>query len=156
MARRRLRLWDCVTLDGDLLIGGADPGSGGPRRGRRPCRRASACVVLDRHTGEVLLDADRTDGFRHNAICIGGGRLYAIDRPSAGPLADLLKRRGESPTAKPRLVAFDLRTGKERRGHRTDGVFGTWLSYSDKYDVLVEAGRDARDTLSDEPKGMRA
>jgi hypothetical protein len=35
-------------------------------------------------------------------------------------------------------------------------VFGTWLSYSNERDVLVEAGRMARDTLSDEPKGMRA
>ena len=38
----------------------------------------------------------------------------------------------------------------------TTDVFGTWLSYSAEHDVLVEAGRVARDTLSDEPKGMRA
>ncbi|MCE9532928.1 MAG: malectin, partial [Planctomycetes bacterium] len=37
-----------------------------------------------------------------------------------------------------------------------EDVFGTWLSYSEKHDVLVEAGRVARDSLLDEPKGMRA
>src|SRR5207302_156245 len=41
--------------------------------------------------------------------------------------------------------------------HPHDGrVFGTWLSYSTKHDVLIEAGRNARDTLFDEPKGIRA
>jgi Malectin domain len=38
----------------------------------------------------------------------------------------------------------------------TADVFGTWLSYSDKHDVLVESGRVTRDGLADEPKGMRA
>src|SRR5690606_7743555 len=32
----------------------------------------------------------------------------------------------------------------------------TWLSYSVERDILIESGRTARDTLSDEPKGMRA
>jgi hypothetical protein len=35
-------------------------------------------------------------------------------------------------------------------------VFGTWLSYSAKHDVLLESGRNGRDTLPDEPKGIRA
>src|SRR5207237_10825349 len=35
-------------------------------------------------------------------------------------------------------------------------IFGTWLSYSSEHDVLVEAGRVARDTLADEARGMRA
>src|SRR5205823_1963765 len=54
-----------------------------------------------------------------------------------------------------RLLAFDLKTGKELWSTQ-DNVFGTWLSHSAKYDVLIEAGRVARDTLTDEPKGMRA
>ena len=67
---------------------------------------------------------------------------FAIDRPSIDQ-SDLLKRRGDSPDAKLRLVAVDLRNGKELWG-RTDGVFGSWLSYSDEYGILVEAGRNAR------------
>ncbi len=35
-------------------------------------------------------------------------------------------------------------------------MFGTWLSYSRTHDVVVEAGRLARDSMFDEPQGMRA
>ena len=93
--------------------------------------------------------------FRHNAICVGGGRLYAIDRTSADQLG-WLKRRGDSPAAKPRLDGRGPANGQRRLDRRPTSVFGSWLSYSDKYDILIEAGRNARDTLSDEPKGMRA
>lgn len=111
-------------------------------------------VVIDRNSGETLWTATARSGFRHNAICIGGGRLYGIDRLS-GAQFSRLKRRGENPAFNPRLVVFDLKTGKEVWSTEQD-VFGTWLSYSVEHDVLVEAGRNARDTLGDEPKGMRA
>lgn len=111
-------------------------------------------VVMDRQSGAVLWTATARSGFRHNAICIGGDRLYCIDRLSAAQVARL-KRRGEEPSHAPRLVAYDLATGAELWSTEAN-VFGTWLSYSRERDVLVEAGRTARDTLSDEPKGMRA
>lgn len=111
-------------------------------------------VVMNRETGLVLWTAVARSGFRHNAICLGGGRLYCIDRLS-GPQLSKLKRRGEDPPHPPRLVVFDLKTGAELWSSEDD-IFGTWLSYSTERDVLVEAGRAASDTLSDEPKGMRA
>jgi outer membrane protein assembly factor BamB len=111
-------------------------------------------AVLNRHTGEVLWTATARFGFRHNAICIGSGRLYAIDRLS-GPEESRLRRRGEIPARPMRLTAFDLKTGKELWQTDAD-IFGTWLSYSEAHDVLVEAGRVARDIVNDEPKGMRA
>jgi len=111
-------------------------------------------VVMDRHSGKVLWTASAKSGFRHNGICAGGGRLYCIDRLSGAELAKL-KRRGEEPKLPPRLLVFDLKTGY-LLWSAEDNVFGTWLSYSAEYDVLVESGRVARDTISDEPKGMRA
>ncbi|HEX7901291.1 MAG TPA: PQQ-binding-like beta-propeller repeat protein [Planctomycetota bacterium] len=111
-------------------------------------------VALDRISGKVLWTAEATHGWRHNAICAGGGRLYAIDRLSGNQVAQLKKDKKE-PGAPPRLVAFDLATGKELWSDDED-VFGTWLSWSAEHDVLVEAGRVARDSMSDEPKGMRA
>ena len=111
-------------------------------------------IALDRRSGKVLWSAEAKLGWRHNAICAGGGRLYAIDRLSGPQLAQLKKDKKEPP-AKPRLVAFDLATGKELWSEDKD-VFGTWLSWSSEHDVLVEAGRVARDSMSDEPKGMRA
>lgn len=150
--------WGYVNVVGDYLIGGTGPEEGAPvDKGRpSPASRSSSrqLSVLDRHSGAVLWTAPARDGFRHNAMCAGGGRLYAADRPSGEMLARL-KRRGESPKHPPRLVAFDLKTGREV-WHADADVFGTWLSYSEKHDVLVEAGRVARDTLTDEPKGMRA
>ena len=111
-------------------------------------------IVLDRHTGKVLWRVTAESGFRHNAICAGGGRLYCIDRLS-GPQLSRLKRRGEEPKTKPRLLAFDLKTGRALWKTGAD-VFGTWVSYSARRDILVESGRVARDTLLDEPQGMRA
>ncbi|HYF01330.1 MAG TPA: PQQ-binding-like beta-propeller repeat protein, partial [Planctomycetota bacterium] len=111
-------------------------------------------VVLDRKTGKPLWSATAVHGWRHNAICAGDGRLYAVDRLS-GLQEERLKRADQPAGPPPRLVAFDLRTGKELWS-TSDGVFGTWLSYSEEHDVLVEAGRVARDTMTDEAKGMRA
>jgi hypothetical protein len=109
--------------------------------------------VLDRYTGRILWSASAAHGFRHNAVCLGNGRLYAVDRRSDDHLSWL--RRQPDPDVPNRLVAFDLASGKERWSS-TAAVFGTWLSYSQEHDVLVEAGRVARDTLWDETPGMRA
>src|SRR5262249_19298628 len=109
---------------------------------------------MNRHTGKVLWSASAKSGFRHNGTCIGGGRLYTIDRLS-GEQEAKLKRRGEEPPFPPRLIAFDLKTGQELWSTKAD-VFGTFLSYSDRHDGLVESGRYARATLFDEPDGMRA
>lgn len=110
-------------------------------------------VVMDRHTGKVLWTAQAQHSFRHNATCVGGGRLYTIDRLSGEQLARI--RIGDPDPAPARVIAFDLKTGQELWSSRTE-IFGTWLSYSEKHDMLFEAGRVARDSLFDEPKGMRA
>ncbi|MBI1831947.1 MAG: hypothetical protein HYR84_10910, partial [Planctomycetes bacterium] len=97
---------------------------------------------------------------RHNATCVGGGRLYTIDRLSGDQLARVKKDDPEP--APSRIIAYDLKTGREVWSRvsadesEKAAVFGTWLSYSEKHDVLIEAGRVARDSLFDEPKGMRA
>ena len=112
-------------------------------------------VVMDRHTGKVLWTAAANSAFRHNATCVGGGRLYAIDRLSGEQLARY-KRENRTPPHPARLCAFDLQTGKELWSTDTRSVPGRSSSYSAKHDVVVEAGRVARDTLFDEPKGMCA
>jgi outer membrane protein assembly factor BamB len=109
-------------------------------------------VVMDRKTGAVLWTTSARHAFRHNATCAGGGRLYTIDRLSGAQLARIKK---DDPEPEPRLIAFDLKSGKEVWSSKAK-IFGTWLSYSEKHDVLVEAGRVARDSLFDEPKSMRA
>jgi outer membrane protein assembly factor BamB len=173
--------WTCLSLSGDYLIGGAEPTvemtipkqtQGGfdadplavipaeikklmSFRPDNDSRSSSYRIfVLDRTSGKVLWQASARAGFRHNSICVGGGRLYVIDRLS-GPQVDRMKKEGRTSTTPPLLLAFDLRDGREL-WRSEDGIFGTFLSYSQSRDVLVEAGRVARDTIKDEPKGMRA
>ncbi len=178
--------WGYISVAGDYLIGGADPlfnpkalppppkaGETGddpePKKGEKQSAigkliktikgfgdnmsASRHLVIMDRKTGKVLWTTSAKSGFRHHAICVGGGRLYAIDRPSADQILRMKKEDIEPST--PRLIAYDMQTGKELWSTETE-IFGTWLSYSDKHDVLVEAGRVARDSLLDEPKGMRA
>jgi outer membrane protein assembly factor BamB len=182
-AGKKPPLWGYLNVFDDYLIGGADPvfdpalvTKGDPKKSDDDDKKAdepkdkntpakpsakdndnysasNRLIVMNRHTGKVLWTVQARSGFRHNAICIGGGRMYCIDRLS-GPQLSKLKRRGESPPHAPRLVVLDLKTGGELWSTEDD-VFGTWLSYSTERDVLVEAGRTASDTLSDEPKGMR-
>ncbi len=149
--------WNYLNAAGDYLIAGIDL----PESLTDPRKRAYDDViaskrlfVLDRHDGRVIWSTDAKFQFRNNAICIGGGRLYCIDLLSNAEM-NLLKRRGQQPTEKSRLTAFDLATGKVVWS-TDDEVFGTWLSYSEKHDVLVESGRPGRDVLRDEPTGMRA
>jgi outer membrane protein assembly factor BamB len=150
-------VWGYINVAEECLVGGADPlfdpSLANSRGDNDNYSSSSRLAVMDRHTGEVLWTAHARSGFRHNAMCIGGGRLYAIDRFS-GPQLSRLARRGENPQHPPRLVVFDLKTGREVWSTDVD-VFGTWLSYSAERDLLVEAGRVARDSLGDEPKGMR-
>jgi outer membrane protein assembly factor BamB len=166
-AKKTTPRWGYINVAGDYLIGGADPlydPSLDPKVKKKPSTfkygdndnfsSSKHLVVMDRHTGKVLWTASARYGFRHNGICAGGGRLYVVDRLSGAQLTRLLTDE-ELLDVRPRLVAFDLKNGNQL-WQTEDDVFGTWLSYSEKYDVLIEAGRVARDTLLDEPKGMRA
>jgi outer membrane protein assembly factor BamB len=145
---------DFVTVADNYLIAGTNTLKPEARARGGAVSSSENLVAMDRRTGSVLWTAVARNGFRHNALCIGGGRLYVIDRPSADHLARL-QRRGDASAGKPRLVALDLHSGREVWASAAD-VFGTWLSYSDKYDILVESGRVARDALLDEPRGIRA
>lgn len=142
-----------LKVSGAFLIAGANV-LDTPKAQREALSSSKYLFVLDRATGKVLWQTTARSGYRHNAVCVGGNRLFVIDRPSADHLAKL-RRRGESNSIPPRLTAFDLATGKEVWSSE-EHVFGTWLSYSAKHDVLIEAGLQARDTLSDEADGMRA
>jgi outer membrane protein assembly factor BamB len=175
--------WGAITVAGDYLVGGADPlfdpklvpppAKDNGNDAEPGSKKSSSLgkllksykgfndnltasrhlVVLDRHSGKMLWQTSAQFGFRHNTICAGGGRLYVIDRLSGADLARFVLK-GEQPPPR-RLIAFDLRTGKELWSTESD-VFGTWLSYSVKHDVLVESGHATRDSLFDEAKGMRA
>jgi outer membrane protein assembly factor BamB len=175
--------WGYIGVAGGFLIAGAEPlgadralPKGDPKEGNDdPTSTAESSLlqklasfkvesdtrsssrrlhVLDRATGEVRWTAPANHGWRHNAVVVGGGKLFAIDRLSGNQL-EKLKREKKDAGARPALAAYDLETGKLLWRDDLE-VFGTWLSYSEEHDVLVEAGRVARDTIYDEAKGMKA
>jgi hypothetical protein len=106
-------------------------------------------AVFDRHSGKLLWDRAAKYTFRHNNIAVGGGKLFTIDSLPAAALARL-KRRGIDPLDyQPRLLALDVRSGREIWSTGGD-VFGTMLSYSVEHDILLEGGSAARDRAPDE------
>ena len=48
-----------------------------------------------------------------------------------------------------RIVALDAQSGEQLWDQETD-IFGSWLSYSEKHDILLQAGALASDRLQDE------
>mgnify|MGYP000925850014 CR=1 FL=1 len=64
-------------------------------------------VVMNRITGEVVWRANAEQGFLHNGIVVGNGRLYTLDRvPPA--IEDQLARRGKKSEKTNRIAVFDL------------------------------------------------
>jgi len=112
-------------------------------------------VAFDRHTGQVCWKADARFSFLHNGIVAGGGRVYCLDKlPKSAE--QKMARRGEGEPSSYRIVAFDAGTG-ETLWQVEEDVFGTWLGYSQKHDVLLQAGAKASDRLKDEvDRGMIA
>jgi len=154
--RGRKPIWAYVGVSDGLLIGGANFASFSKDHGLKATSRSNLdatsskkLVVMDRHTGRVLWTREATSAFRHNAICVGDGKLFCIDSlPEA--VVKALERRGETPDAQPSLLALDLRTGAVA-WQTADNVFGTWLSYSREHDLLVQSGRRSRDMIGGEP-----
>ncbi len=155
--------WGYLGVYKDLLIAGSSPLSIQDAGKDKPpvvehnapyASSSESLVVMDRHTGAVLWQRRAGQVFRHNAIASGGGLIFCIDAISKVN-QDLLKRRGEQPATPARLLALDAQTGSVRWTAATN-VFGTWLSYSEEYDILLEAGSPARDRARDEAKAYMA
>jgi outer membrane protein assembly factor BamB len=117
---------------------------------------SSRIVALDRFAGKALWDFDGHHQIRHNAVAIGGGMVFLIDRLPQS-LVSFNRRRGLTPAAEEaRLVALDIRSG-DPIWSASQRVFGTWLGYSEEHDVLLQAGSQATDRALDEAdRGMVA
>lgn len=105
-------------------------------------------VALDRHSGKAKWEFEARRAFRHNAVAVGGGKVFVIDRYPDYLIA-LLQRRGETPEAGGRIVALDLKNGAVVWEKEQDG-FGTWLGYSAEHDLLVQGSRSSRDMLPED------
>ncbi|MCB9768839.1 MAG: PQQ-binding-like beta-propeller repeat protein [Candidatus Omnitrophica bacterium] len=122
--------------------------------------------ALDTETGEVKWTFEPRDSIRHNAIAIGEGKVFLIDRPKAPmDLADSVaksRRRGQEPGGteevqsqihKPGvLLALDSQSGDVLWKDEED-VYGTLLALSEDHDVLLMGYQDTRFKQSSEIGG---
>ena len=109
---------------------------------------STSLVVMDRQSGSVKWTIKARYGFIHNAITASGRTLFCLDKlPPA--LEKRLRRRGRELPSNYRMLALDLETGRILWERNTD-VFGSWLSYSQEHDRMLQATRPSRDMVTDE------
>jgi outer membrane protein assembly factor BamB len=112
-------------------------------------RAASLGLVgFNRFTGELLWRVDAKHSFWHNGIAAGDGKIFCLDK-NPQRIEDAMKRRGLDLPTTYRILALDCRTGAPV-WEITDKIFGTWLGYSEKHKMLLQAGAAASDRLADE------
>ncbi len=151
---REHQRWAYIGVCGDYLIAGANFVRYSPLLkppGAKPDAAAPfvdwsasrTLVVMNRYDGKVLWSVDADEGFIHNGIAAGGGMVFCLD--TAPPYVSR-NAQNKDIDRKTRLLTMDIRTGQVLWENR-DCVFGTWLSFSDPFGVLVQAHRKSRDML---------
>jgi len=111
---------------------------------QRQYSESTSFFAFDIATEKRLWRYDAKESIRHNAIAIGDGHVYLIDRALA--VDDLLSRaparRGEKPKEQPaghptgELVSLDVKTG-ERKWVSDKDVFGTTLAFSERHNIIL-------------------
>ncbi|MFP6737858.1 MAG: PQQ-binding-like beta-propeller repeat protein, partial [Planctomycetota bacterium] len=100
---------------------------------------------FNRHSGKMLWRLEAQNSFRHNAICLGSGKLFAVDRlPET--YEKKLRRRGRSSRTSTRVLAAGLSDGVIAWKQKAP-FYGTFVSYSAEHDILVQSSRASRDML---------
>ena len=117
-------------------------------------RAASVGLIgFDRHTGKQLWTVAAHHSFWHNGIVAGGDKIFCLDK-NPSHIEEAMRRRGKALPANYRIVALDCQSGQVK-WEVTEGVFGTWLGYSEQHHLLLQAGAQASDRLTTEAgRGM--
>ncbi len=156
--------WAFIAVDEDILLAGngfahfgkklnEKPGKDGPSA--TDLSASNGLIAYDRHSGNQLWQTDAIHSFLHNGIVAGNQRIYCIDKLPASA-EKKLSRRGMADPAQYRIICLDIHTGKELWSTK-ENIFGSWLGYSGKHDLLLQAGARAKDRSSDEVgQGMTA
>ncbi len=152
--------WGYVGVYGDLLLAGAGFGDYSQRLGYEyeATKKKTVAwspdffgslglVAFDRQSGEICWQVQAKNSFLHNGIVAGGGRVYLLDKLPKR-VEEQNRRRGADPADTYRLVTVDAKSGDIV--WTSEDVFGTWLSYSEGHDLLLQAGAAASDRSLDE------
>ncbi len=160
--------WGYIACDGKLLFGSL----ANPKHQVRFAYvrsdtsellgESSTFFALDAQTGELRWRYDAEQSIRHNAIAIGAGRVFLIDRT----LADDDKWDASDKSAKlppvtnvkhapGRLITLDATTGKQIWKSDRD-AFGTMLAFSPQHDALLMGYQSTRFKLPSEVGGRLA
>ncbi|MBI5684605.1 MAG: PQQ-binding-like beta-propeller repeat protein [Verrucomicrobia bacterium] len=158
--------WGMIACAGDTLVGSvANTGHRVTHRFGRPSdmstqwTESGLLFAMDAATGKVKWTWRPEHSIRHNAIAIGGGRVYAIDRPMAVADRTMERKRGKPDPGfshpAGRLVALDLASG--RPVWETDQeIFGTLLALNEAHQTLLMCFQDSKFKLVSEIGGRLA
>jgi outer membrane protein assembly factor BamB len=159
--------WGYIASDGKLLYGSlANPGHVARFTWRSAdvselWGESTAFFALDAKTGELRWRYDAEDSIRHNAIAIGNGHVYLIDRAIASEDKLPADKSAKLPAAPGgnhppgRIVALAADTGEIAwKGERN--AFGTVLALSPQHDALLMCYQSTRFKLPSEIGGKLA
>ncbi|HAA49150.1 MAG TPA: hypothetical protein DCE43_05480 [Planctomycetaceae bacterium] len=161
-------LWGHIACENGLLFGSLINEQHIVKHAWRPAdmsrlfTESKTFFVMDAKSGKLKWRYDAKRSIRHNAIAIGDGRVFLIDRDRA--LGDLLDekaaRRGTKDGKPPvhatgELVCLDAATGKPAWQNKKD-IFGTVLVFSQQHDMLLMSYQSTRFKLPSEVGGRMA
>lgn len=110
--------------------------------------------ALDARAGKLLWTFDAKNFIRHNAIAVGAGRVYLIDRPLAeADRITALPTDKDKTHATGELLALDAATGKVV-WRKSEDIYGTLLALGTRHDVLLMAYQPTAFRLPSERGGQ--
>jgi outer membrane protein assembly factor BamB len=150
--------WGYIGVFGDLLIGGGEWVAFSDLTGLTKAEvgheyywedwdygASKRLFIMDRHTGEIKWSIESKFGFINVAVAAGGGMLFVLDKlPPAVEIQ--LERKGKDIPTGYRLIALDINTGKVV-WEDTKNVFGSYLVYSEEYDILLQSTHPSKDSM---------
>jgi hypothetical protein len=159
-------VWGYIACDGETLFGSLARPEVKVRHNWKAAdmndlfSESSAFFAIDTDGGKLRWRYDAQQSIRHNAIAIGSGRVYLIDRPIAesdkwDPRADAKAKPPAIKQPLGRLVAIDIKSGKTAWTNDQD-IFGTLLAYQADQDALLMSYQSTRFKLPSEVGGRIA
>lgn len=157
--RPQRRDWAYIGIYGDILLGGNGFVHFSDLLGQKKdeysiwtdldTSASRELIAFDRNSGEILWEfTDVEYGLLHNAIVAGNGRIYLMDKYPPH-IQSQLSRRGVQLPSSYNLHALDVDTG-ELLWTNSGNLFGSFLSYSEKEDILIQSTRPSRDMVRGE------